>query len=63
MLRGIDLDLAAGDVTVLMGANGAGKSTLVKIICGYHVADGGELALSGKAFEPATRPTPSPRGS
>ncbi|QBF33948.1 sugar ABC transporter ATP-binding protein [Thalassococcus sp. S3] len=53
VLRGIDLSLAAGSVTVLMGANGAGKSTLVKIICGYHTADGGRMTLAGRAFTPA----------
>ena len=33
VLRGIDLKLFSGEITVLMGANGAGKSTLVKILC------------------------------
>lgn len=54
VLRGINLDLAAGQVTVLMGANGAGKSTLVKIIGGVHGADGGQLELNGTAFAPAS---------
>ncbi|WP_136646636.1 sugar ABC transporter ATP-binding protein [Tabrizicola sp. YIM 78059] len=52
VLRGIDLDLPAGQVTVLMGANGAGKSTLVKILCGVHRADGGEVRLDGQPFVP-----------
>lgn len=52
VLRGIDLSLDYGSVTVLMGANGAGKSTLVKIICGYHSADAGELELAGQPFSP-----------
>jgi simple sugar transport system ATP-binding protein len=50
VLRGIDLELHKGEVTVLMGANGAGKSTLVKVICGVHSADGGEIKLNGKTL-------------
>jgi len=52
VLRGIDLGIVAGEVTVLMGANGAGKSTLVKIIGGVHGADGGSMELAGQAFDP-----------
>ena len=52
VLRGIDLDIPAGKVTILMGANGAGKSTLVRIICGVHAADSGSMTLSGVDFTP-----------
>lgn len=52
VLRDIDLTLATGSVTVLMGANGAGKSTLVKVICGHHAADGGVMTLVGRPFAP-----------
>lgn len=54
VLRGVDLDLPAGQVTVLMGANGAGKSTLVKVLCGVHPADGGEVRLAGRPFAPGS---------
>lgn len=54
VLRGVDLDLPAGQVTVLMGANGAGKSTLVKILCGVHSADSGTVTLVGQPFAPTT---------
>lgn len=54
VLRGIDLDLPAGAVTVLMGANGAGKSTLVKVLCGVHEADAGTVTLGGRIFAPAS---------
>ncbi len=52
VLRGIDLELRAGEVTALMGANGAGKSTLVKVLCGYHFADAGKIELGGEPFAP-----------
>ncbi len=54
VLRGIDLELAKGEVTVLMGANGAGKSTLVKVVCGVHQADRGRITLNGAPFAPRT---------
>ena len=54
VLRDIALDLPQGQVTVLMGANGAGKSTLVKILCGVHEADAGEIVLFGEPFRPAS---------
>ncbi len=54
VLRGIDLELHSGEVTVLMGANGAGKSTLVKVICGVHPADAGTLKMFGEDLRPAT---------
>ena len=37
-----------------MGANGAGKSTLVKILCGVHKADAGDVTLFGENFSPAS---------
>lgn len=54
VLRGVGLDLRAGEVTVLMGANGAGKSTLVKVMSGVHAADGGAMTLAGAPFAPAS---------
>ncbi len=53
VLRGVDLAIPAGQVTVLMGANGAGKSTLVKVLCGVHAPDAGAVMLEGRPFTPA----------
>ena len=42
-LRGVDLDLYAGEFTVLLGASGNGKSTLLNILGGLDVASEGEV--------------------
>lgn len=47
VLHGVDLDLAPGTVTALLGENGAGKSTFVRIIAGDYQPDGGTIRLDG----------------
>jgi ABC-type sugar transport system ATPase subunit len=46
-LRGVDLDIRAGEVLALCGDNGAGKSSLVKILAGAQRPTGGTVALDG----------------
>jgi ribose transport system ATP-binding protein len=55
VLRGLDLELAPGEIHALIGGNGAGKSTLSKIVAGIETRDAGELLLDGTAFTPASR--------
>lgn len=47
VLHGVDLDLAAGTITALLGENGAGKSTFVRILAGDHRPDDGSIAVDG----------------
>jgi ABC-type multidrug transport system ATPase subunit len=47
VIRGLDLDLARGQVTVVLGENGAGKTTLMRMLCGDLLADAGTIAIDG----------------
>ncbi len=47
VLRGVDLDVEAGQLVAVVGENGAGKSTLLKILAGTLGADSGEARLGG----------------
>lgn len=48
VLRGLDLAIAAGETTVIIGASGSGKSVLIKLLNGLLVADAGEVRLFGE---------------
>ncbi|MBE7495673.1 MAG: ABC transporter ATP-binding protein [Verrucomicrobiaceae bacterium] len=47
VLKGIDLDVRCGDITMLVGPSGCGKTTLISIIAGTLAADEGELTVFG----------------
>ena len=47
-LEDVSLSVNAGEVHVLLGQNGAGKSTLIKVLCGAHRPDRGEVLVSGR---------------
>jgi putative ABC transport system ATP-binding protein len=47
-LRGIDLDVAPGELTLLVGPSGCGKTTLISILAGTLDATGGQVSVLGK---------------
>src|SRR3954466_8975220 len=49
VLRDVDFDVRAGEVTALVGDNGAGKSTLIKCAAGIYPLDPGEVVFEGQA--------------
>jgi putative ABC transport system ATP-binding protein len=47
VLRGVNLDISAGERVALTGESGSGKSTLLHLIAGLDRADGGKIMLDG----------------
>jgi ABC-type sugar transport system ATPase subunit len=50
-LRGVSLDLHAGEVHALVGENGAGKSTLINIVAGAVRRDAGRVVFGGREVD------------
>jgi putative ABC transport system ATP-binding protein len=47
-VRGIDLDMGAGEFVAVMGPSGCGKSTLLNLVAGLDVADEGSIVIDGE---------------
>ena len=52
-VRGLDLEIAQGEIFSLLGPNGAGKTTTVEILEGFRTRDAGTVSVLG--FDPQTR--------
>jgi ABC-type sugar transport system ATPase subunit len=51
-LRGVDLDVAAGEIVGLVGENGSGKSTLMRVLAGDETPDAGQVLVDGRVLPP-----------
>jgi ATP-binding cassette subfamily B protein len=56
-LKGVEVELRAGEVVALVGENGSGKTTLAKLLAGLYVPDQGHVLWDGQdvsAFRPSS---------
>lgn len=51
VLKGLDLDVAPGEIFVIMGPSGSGKTVLLKHLIGLETPDAGEIFLGGERIE------------
>jgi ATP-binding cassette subfamily B protein len=54
VLRGLDLDVPAGETHAIVGATGSGKSTVVKLLLRLYEPDSGSITLDGRRIETLT---------
>ena len=55
VLRGVDLDIAAGESISVRGESGSGKSTLLNLLAGLDAPDAGTVAWAGSTETGARR--------
>lgn len=63
VLDHIDLELAQGSLTAIVGASGCGKTTLLRLIAGFETPDAGTIAIAGRQVASATSAVPPHRRS
>ena len=52
VLRGITLDVAAGEFLTILGESGSGKTTLLRLTAGFESLDSGEILMDGARLDP-----------
>ena len=60
VVKHVSLDIADGELFVLLGASGSGKSTILRMIAGLTPCDEGRILLKGRDV---THLAPQPRGT
>ncbi len=56
-IKSLDLEIAEGELFVIVGASGSGKTTLLRCIAGLETPDGGEIRVAGQVVSSDDPPT------
>jgi ABC-type Fe3+/spermidine/putrescine transport system ATPase subunit len=56
-IKSLDLDVAEGELFVIVGASGSGKTTLLRCIAGLETPDGGEIRIASKVVSSDAPPS------
>jgi spermidine/putrescine transport system ATP-binding protein len=59
VLRGVSLEIAAGEFLTVLGESGSGKTTLLRLLAGFESPDAGEIHMEGERLD---RLPPNKRG-
>lgn len=62
IVKGIDLEVKAGDLAVIIGPNGAGKSTFLKLVAGLLNPKAGQVEIDGRHLVPGSAQDACERG-
>ena len=61
VLRGVDLDVAQGEIISVLGPSGCGKTTLLRVVAGFMAPSSGTVAIGGVAVADAGTAVPPER--
>jgi polar amino acid transport system ATP-binding protein len=58
ILNGVDIDIATGQISCIIGPSGTGKTTLLRALCLLDSPDEGIISIDGKTLQPTDTPWP-----
>ena len=61
VLDDVDLAVASGGITAILGPSGGGKTTLLRLVAGFERVDGGTITIQGQVVDEGGRPVPPER--
>jgi iron(III) transport system ATP-binding protein len=61
VLRGVDLEVAAGSFTAVLGPSGSGKTTLLRVVAGFERVERGEVRLGSRVVDDGRSRVPPER--